>query len=75
MSLVENERIKLTATALNNMATAVMVTGAVAPLIAAFYGVGTGMAHGLPLLASAVLWIGAGAGIHLLARRFLGGLK
>jgi hypothetical protein len=48
-----------------------MVAGAIAPIVAAFYGVGTGAAHGLWLLAGAALWIGTGGGIHLLARRFL----
>lgn len=39
MALVANERWKLTATALNGLAVATMVTGFVAPLVAVSYGV------------------------------------
>ncbi len=38
MPLIQNERHKLTANALNGVAIATMVAGSVAPLIAASYG-------------------------------------
>jgi hypothetical protein len=39
MSLIHNERRKLTATALNGVAIGTMVAGSIAPLIAVSYGV------------------------------------
>jgi hypothetical protein len=61
---IHNERTKLTATILNNVAAAFIVAGFVGPLVnGAFAG-------GYPLA-----WIIVGAGLHYLARVTLGGLK
>lgn len=38
MSLIENERTKLLATALNNVGVATIITGVVAPTVATLYG-------------------------------------
>jgi hypothetical protein len=38
MSMIRNERLKLTANYLNTVAAAIMVTGVVAPLVALSYG-------------------------------------
>jgi hypothetical protein len=74
MSLVENERTKLLATALNNLGVATVITGAVAPSVAALYGAtppGTG--HWWFLVAGG--WLMAGFGLHVLAQVNLGRLK
>lgn len=67
------ERIKLTATFLNNVAVAIVVTGVVAPLAAFTYSVPS--AAPLKVVALRGLgWIIAGILIHLYARRTLGRL-
>jgi hypothetical protein len=56
MSLIANERWKLTATALNGVAVATIVTGFVAPLVAVSYGVSS--TAGSAYLASiAAIWL------------------
>jgi hypothetical protein len=74
MSLIANERWKLTATALNGVAVATLVTGFVAPLVAVSYGVSSisGSAY---LAGIATVWFLAAIGIHIVARAILGGLK
>ena len=68
-----DERLKLLATTINGVAIAVIVAGAVTPLVASTYGIrdGSGIAGFLLSLA----WLAVGAGLHYLARRLLGGLK
>lgn len=74
MSLIANERWKLTATALNGVAVATIVTGFVGPLVAVSYGVSTtpGSAY---LVGIAASWFLAAIVIHMVARAILGGLK
>lgn len=75
MSLVHNERTKLTANWINGLATAIVTAGVLAPLAAAIYGLS---ALALPriylsLLASACFAIGIA--IHFGARAILGRLR
>ena len=74
MSLIENERTKLTSTALNNLGVATFVTAFVAPAVSFLYGGFTPSRGGWWLLVSAG-WSLAGLFLHLLARRVLGMLK
>jgi hypothetical protein len=74
MSLVANERWKLTATALNGVAVATMVTGFVAPLVAVSYGVPS-MSGSIYLIGIAAIWFLTGIGIHIGARFVLGRLR
>lgn len=74
MHLVHNERVKLLAGALNTLAIAVLVTGAVAPTLGVVYG--TFAATSMPLLgliASTCLVVGVG--LHASAQVVLGRLR
>ncbi|OJW21034.1 MAG: hypothetical protein BGO51_26035 [Rhodospirillales bacterium 69-11] len=57
---VHNERIKLLAGAINNLALAVIVAGFVAPAV-------TGHLGGLPQLLVSLAWLGMGVVLHLVA--------
>ena len=74
MSLIQNERIKLTATLLNNVAAAMFVTGGVGPIVALSYGL-PGPTGGWTALGIAAIWILSGSAIHYMARLLLKGLK
>lgn len=74
MSLVANERWKLTGNALNGLAVATMVTGFVAPLVAVSYGVSS-VSGSIYLIAIAAIWFLTAIGIHMGARFVLGRLK
>jgi hypothetical protein len=74
MSLVANERWKLTATALNSIAVATMAAGVVAPLVAVSYGVSTAPGSAF-FVAMGAVWLFAAVCIHIVARAILGGLK
>lgn len=71
MNLVHNERIKLSATWLNGLATAAVAVGSIAPSIAAVTGATS------PILAAglALFWLLIGAGLHFTARALLGRLR
>lgn len=72
VSLVENERTKLLATALNNLGVATIITGVVAPVATALYGT----AHpAYWWFTIAVVWIIVGLALHVLAQMVLGKLK
>ena len=71
MSLVHNERIKLTATWLNSIAAAAVAVGGISPTIAAASGV---MSVGLAAFLVPA-WIVGGVGLHFAARAVLGRLK
>ncbi len=75
MSLIHNERIKLTANWLNALATALVATGAIAPVAAWLYGFPSAVADALDLGILSAACTLSGAGLHWLARRVLGGLK
>ena len=69
MSLVHNERLKLTANWLNTLAAGIIVTGVVAPAVAALYGVqGASQVGGGLLVALSAAWFGIGTALHLTAR-------
>ena len=76
MSLIHNERIKLTANALDRASTACLTVGVLGPLVAALYGVGgTGLAdRGILLAVGSLFWMLAAGTLHLMARRVLRGL-
>jgi hypothetical protein len=68
MSLIHNERIKLTATWLNTLAAASVVTGAIAPLVAIILGVQASSGVSTrTLVFSAAAWLLIGVGLHLVA--------
>lgn len=73
--LVENERRKYLAGALDRLSTACATVGAIAPLAGLIYGSGT---FGLP---AAFFWVATGSwllasvGLHLGGREVLGGLR
>ena len=73
--LVENERRKLLANALDRISTACVTLGIIAPLAAATYGPSL---LGLPAqfyLIGGGSWLLAGIALHLAGRLVLGGLK
>jgi len=73
MSLVRNERIKLVATALNNVGIATIVTALIVPGVSSVYN----PSWPLPShwwLAVAGVWLVAGISLHLLAIATLGRL-
>lgn len=75
MSLVHNERLKLAATALNQLATAALIIGVFTPMVAVLYGtVAVTAAPPLALLAGFAFFVG-GIVLHALAHLLLGGLK
>lgn len=74
MSLIHNERIKLTANWLNTLATALVATGAIAPVAAWLYGFPTATADPLtPGFLSAACSL-SGATLHYLARTVIEGM-
>lgn len=64
-----NERTKITATAFNNIAVALLVTGVIVPSVSLAYQFA--LPHSGYWYAFALLWGGAGVGFHLIARRIL----
>ena len=75
MSLVTNERIKLTAGLLNTVAGFSITAGGIGPLIALTYGLSsTSGVRPWVLGVYVSIWIVAGIGLHLVARRMLGKL-
>jgi hypothetical protein len=74
VSLIHNERTKLTATLMNTVAAAIFITGVLAPLVAFSYDL-PGTNKGAAAAVVSLIWIFAALGIHLLARALLGRLK
>lgn len=75
MFLVHNERIKLTATWLNTLATALVAAGVFAPVAAALYGISI-LAVERRYMAAVVLGcMSLGVAIHFAARRVLGRIR
>ena len=75
MSLVENERIKLTANWLDRAGTAALTVGVLAPLATALYGLSPTALPRSTLLFGIVIWFVAGVGLHLAGRWLLKRLK
>jgi hypothetical protein len=77
MSLIENERAKLTANWLNTLSAGTIIAGCVTPLVAIAYGLrpgGASLGNGFILVLS-IGWILMGVALHLGARIILGRLK
>ncbi len=66
-AVIRNEKRKLAATALNNIAVATVVAGLIAPVIALGYQFNA--PHGRYWIAFPVLWLVAAYVIHQIARR------
>lgn len=74
--LIHNERTKLTATLLNTVASGLLVTGVVAPLVALIYGVpGPAQAPARLVAASSLACWAASLSIHVVARFVLRTLR
>ena len=76
MSLIDNERRKLTATFLNNVAVTIVGTGLVAPFFAILYGLSNLTMDQVRFFGLAAPgWVLIGYGAHRLALAVLGGLR
>jgi hypothetical protein len=71
VNLIHNERLKLSATWLNGLATAAVAVGSIAPSIAAV----TGATSPIVAVGLAVFWLLVGTGLHFAARALLGRLR
>jgi Na+/melibiose symporter-like transporter len=71
MSLVYNERTKLSATYLNGITIAVMAVGGLGPVISVLNG---GSTPALGIAAISVICLMGSVALHFLARRLLGSL-
>jgi Na+/melibiose symporter-like transporter len=75
MSLIHNERVKLTAIWFNTVAAATIVTGVIAPLAALVFGVPRSAGLTLPSFVGTTLaWLLFGTILHFVARYLLGSL-
>lgn len=75
-NLIHNERVKLTANALDRASTACLTVGILGPTAAALYGIGSAVPVSSGLIATgAALWLAAAMVLHLLANATLGRLK
>lgn len=68
MSPIENERTKLTATAINNLALAFAVAGFVAPLVGYSFGLASAPPVGFTTILVSLIWLIVAIALHLLAR-------
>lgn len=76
MSLIANERTKLTATYLNTAAGGLFTAGVVAPLVAAVFGIGpAGEAGALTLVLGVTIFLIVSGALHAAACSVLKGLK
>lgn len=76
-NLIENERTKFVANALDRASTGCITVGIATPLAALFYNIGNfGASIGVTrVLAGLAVWLFAAIVLHILARRILKGLK
>lgn len=75
MSLIENERTKLLANALDRTSTACVTVGLLAPVAAVLYGATATTMEPLAFALGGPIWLSAAGVLHLVARRTLGRLK
>ena len=75
MFLVENERVKLTASWLNALATALVAAGAFAPAAALLYGLSHLAISTESIFGIVILCLVAGLLLHVLGRIVLGRLR
>lgn len=73
MSQVHNERVKLTASALNNIAVATVVTAIIVPIVGWLYGASVAATPVFWLIMAA--WLVVGVALHVIAQGVLGRLK
>jgi len=73
-TLVDNERTKLLANALDRASTASLTVGLLAPLAALLYNLSSGHLDLWIILAGGVVWLSVAIGLHLTARWILRGL-
>ncbi len=77
MSLIDNERTKLLANALDRASTVCFTVGILSPLAGYVYGVvdlGPAIVQRWPIF-SVIAWLAVSVALHLWARRILKGLK
>ncbi|EWY41188.1 hypothetical protein N825_31535 [Skermanella stibiiresistens SB22] len=75
MSLIHNERVKLIANALDRASTACVTVGVFGPAVGFPFGTSPVSGSRLALAFGSVAWISAAEGLHLIARKTLGGMK
>jgi type IV secretory pathway VirB2 component (pilin) len=75
MSMIQNERTKLSAAFLNALATAIVAAGLFAPVAAIAYGISEFHIGKLYIFAVVLICIVAGATLHWTGRALLGGLR
>ncbi len=75
MSLIHNERTKLTANWLDRAGTAAITVGVIAPLATALYGIGPASILPAILIVGVAVWFLTGLGLHLAGRYVLSRLK
>jgi hypothetical protein len=75
MSLIHNERLKLLANALDRASTACLMIGIITPVAGYLYGLSRYSGGSGFLIAVLCVWLVAAVGLHLAARRVLGGLR
>jgi hypothetical protein len=71
--LIANERVKITATMLNNAAVAAFIASVVAPAVAAGYGITVPQSP--YWWEFGIIWLTMAAAFHVVARLVLGDLK
>jgi hypothetical protein len=72
-AVIDNERTKLAANALDRASTACLAVGILAPLVALFQSLASPPLAGVAV--SFAGWLAAAIMLHFAARRMLGGLK
>jgi uncharacterized membrane protein len=75
MNLIANERVKLTASWFNALATALVAAGLFAPVAAVVYGLSTRAPSGLRTMALGVICLLLGGCLHLIGRGVLTRLR
>ena len=75
MSLIENERTKLLANALDRASTACITVGVLAPVAAVLYGASGTRLELWAFALGGAIWLSAAVALHWVARMVLGGLK
>jgi len=75
MSLIENERTKLLANALDRASTACVTVGVLAPIAAFIYGLSGTRPDVSALIFGGSIWILSAVALHWMARLALRGLK
>lgn len=75
MSLIQNERAKLAANALNTVGSGCVLIGVVTPTAAVIYGTAVVQAPGSTAALAGLFFFLLGIMLHLVAQLLLGGLK